>query len=69
MKENVHLDSLFRIYPESGDGAFLEVGIDGDGMVYVKTTNENSEIYFGKVNFTVQKEVAEKLAEALKVLC
>ena len=69
MKEKVYLDSLFRISTESSGSGFLEVGIDEDGMVYIKTTHEQSEVYFGRVNFTIQKEVAEKLAEALKVLC
>jgi len=65
---SVELQSVFRIWADYHEPVFLEVFVDGDGMLCIKTTDKKSEEYFGKIYFTIGKDVASKLAEALKVL-
>lgn len=62
------LEQVFRIWTVNHEGAYLEVSIDEDGMLTIKTTNPQSNEYFGKVDFSLEPEVAAKVADAIKFL-
>ena len=62
-----YVESVYKIYSPEGDGAFLEVGPDSDGldMIEVRTTDKASEEWFGKFRFGVPKDMAKALGEIL----
>lgn len=61
----VSTEILRRVYIE-GEGVWLEVGPDGDGLdcVEIRTTGKSAE-YFGTIRLTVEPDVAAELARAL----
>jgi hypothetical protein len=66
--KKVEVDVIRRIFVEHGDGAFLEVGPDediGPPCIEVRTTDQVSEDYFGKVKLSMDRELAEALGNAL----
>lgn len=59
-------DVIRRVYTDEGK-ACIEVGPDADGLglVELRTTNEISEEYFGKIRAGMSVEVARSLGSAL----
>lgn len=62
------LQMCFKVWPAHGQGAFVDIFCDGEGLIHLKTRDKMSEDYFGKVDVSFEKEVAKKIAEALKAL-
>lgn len=61
------VEHVFRVYDLNGDGAFLEVGTDGDGldMVEIRTTDKTSKEWFGEHRLSIDKDTARALGETL----
>lgn len=67
MNEDVTIETIYQVWVGS-EGVFLQVLIDGDGMVRINTKDQASENYFGKIDISLEPRVAKKLAEAIKTL-
>ena len=67
MEDEAELQKVFKVWP-GYDGASLEVMIDGDGMLRIRTKDKKSEEYFGTMNVSLEPRVASKLADAIKEL-
>lgn len=69
MKENEPLlDQVFKVWPAHGEDAYLEIAMNDEGMLVIKTKDEQSERYFGKVEFSLEPVTANKVADATKML-
>lgn len=62
------LEKRFMVWPAHGEGASLEVMIDADGMLRITCADEQSQTYFGKMDISLEPEVASKVADAIKQL-
>jgi hypothetical protein len=57
----------YKIFGDDSEGAFLEVAEDEEcyEILEVRTTNELSEQYYGKIRLPLNKEMARLLGETL----
>ena len=66
--EKFSVETIRRVYDDSL-GVFLEIGPDseGNGGIQIRTTNKESEEYFGKIDFTLYNgKFIEKFLEAFE---
>jgi hypothetical protein len=63
----VWTETLMRVGTTEVVNAFIEVSPDGDGlgMVRVCTPTAAGQDWFGKIDFTINPELARELAKAL----
>lgn len=69
MSERRHtVENVHRVFHRDGDGAFVEVGPDGDGVgcVEIRTTGKPSEEFFGAVRLVLDPGMARLVADALR---
>jgi hypothetical protein len=63
----VSTEIIHKIYDGYGEGAYIQVDEDGDGLdcVRIQTPNKNSQDYFGKIYINLSPDMAEALANAI----